>query len=70
MTDKDQGIYEKFTVIRNDGKSEPGQKHFGCQYFVLDITHDPFAKAALLAYADACEDEYPLLAQDIREALA
>jgi hypothetical protein len=37
---------------------------------VLDLSHDPFAKDAIKAYADACEAEYPLLAKDIREKIS
>ena len=59
------GLYKKFSVSRNDGKSEPGEKHENCQYFVLDITHDHFAIPALKAYAKACAMEYPLLARDL-----
>jgi hypothetical protein len=60
------GLYHKFTVTRTDGTSAPGQKHDGCEYFVLDITHDPHAYAALRAYADSCQKEYPKLADDLR----
>lgn len=60
------GRYHKFDIRRTDGKSEAGQKHFACDYFVLDLTHDKFAKAALNAYADACEAEFPVLADDLR----
>ncbi|MGE5523418.1 MAG: hypothetical protein ACM3SS_06875, partial [Rhodospirillaceae bacterium] len=66
MGDKSRGLYHKFNVERTDGSSAPGGKHHGCDYFVLDMTHDAFAKAALTAYADACEKEYPLLADDLR----
>lgn len=66
MGDTSRGLYGKFFVERTDGKSAPGQKHHDCDYFVLDITHDPYAKAALLAYADSCEAQYPLLAADLR----
>lgn len=66
---KDKGLYNKFTVIRNDGSSEPGMKHHNCDYFVLDITHDKFAIKALFAYANDCKDEYPLLAQAILDKL-
>lgn len=66
MSNKNLGIYSKFTVVRNDGKSAPGEKHDGCDYFVLDATHDKHAKAALLAYAESCKSEYPLLAADMR----
>lgn len=61
------GIYEKYTVTRNDGTGAPGKKHDGCQYFVLDLDHDPFAKGAILAYATACEKTHPVLAQDLME---
>lgn len=63
---KTRGLYDKFTVTRNDGSSEPGGKHHGCNYFVLDLTHDPHAAAALRAYADSCDADYPLLAADLR----
>lgn len=53
------GLYGKFNVTRTDGKSAPGQRHHGCDYFVLDVTHDPHAKPALAAYANSCEVEYP-----------
>ncbi len=66
MGDKSRGIYNKFHIERTDGKSAPGEKHHGCGYFVLDLTHDPHAIPALRAYADACEAEYPLLAADLR----
>ena len=59
------GLYAKFTVTRTDGQSEPGRKHDHCDYFVLDLTHDPFALPALKAYAEACRSEYPALASDL-----
>lgn len=66
MTDKTKtGLYNKFVVTRTDGTSEPGKKHEGCEYFVLDTTHDKHAYAALLAYAESCEPEYPALARDL-----
>lgn len=60
------GLVNKFAVYRTDGSSAPGGKHYGCDYFVLDITHDRFAAPALLAYAKACEKQYPKLARDLR----
>lgn len=60
------GLYNKFNVIRRtDGSSAPGRKHDGCRYFVLDLTHDPFARSAIIAYADACEGKCPELAADL-----
>lgn len=67
MGDPTRGLYNKFEVRRVDGSSEPGGKHHGCEYFVLDLTHDKHAPAALLAYANSCAAEYPLLAADLRE---
>jgi hypothetical protein len=60
------GLTEKFTVIRNDGKSQPGEKHHSCHYFVLDLVHDKHAANALEAYAESCSADYPALASDLR----
>lgn len=65
-TTEEQGLFLKFIVERTDGSSQPGGKHHGCEYFVLDLDHDKYAKAALVAYAKACQDELPALAADIR----
>jgi hypothetical protein len=70
MSDKTKGLYNKFEVKRTDGQSNAGGKHDSCEYFVLDLTHDPFAIPALMAYADACESEYPALAADLRKRAA
>jgi hypothetical protein len=67
--DKTRGIYKKFLVSRFDKTDELGGKHHRCQYFVLDCSHDPHAKAALEAYEKSCREEYPLLAKDIRTIL-
>jgi hypothetical protein len=66
MGDRNRGVYHKFNVVRTDGKSDPGQKHHNCFYFVLDCDHDPHAKAALEAYARSCKHEYPTLASDVQ----
>lgn len=71
MGDRERGLYGKFHITRTDGKSEPGEKHHGCDYFVLDITHDPHAIPALRAYAaSARKDGYDLLADDIEAKIA
>lgn len=69
MTDKKNiGIYHKFNVSRVDGTDMPGNKHFGCNYFVLDVTHDPFAKEALLTYiVEARQAGYRKLADELEE---
>lgn len=64
---KDRGIYNKFIVYRNDNRDVCGKKHFNCDYFVLDLTHDPFAIPAIKAYARACNNEFPKLAEELRE---
>ena len=60
---KKMGLYAKFFVSRVDGRDAPGDKHHGCDYFVLDITHDPYAIPALAAYARACRKDYPALSR-------
>ncbi len=63
MNDEERGLYRKFSVKRLNDKK---RKHVGCSYFVLDLNHDPYAAAALRAYADACEAAFPALASDLR----
>lgn len=65
IPDTKRGLYRKFDVSRTDGSSNPGGRHHGCKYFVLDLTHDRYAKVALLAYADACRADFPKLADDL-----
>lgn len=65
MGDKSKGLYNKFKITRMDGRGDRGEKHEGCQYFVLDLDHDPHALAALKAYANSCRSNYPLLANDL-----
>jgi|GEM_PF-3065583 len=64
-----KGLYQKFNVSRTDGTDAPAGKHHGCDYFVLDLTHDPFAIPAIAAYAAACEAKHPELAADLRNKL-
>lgn len=72
LHEHEQGLYRKFDVCRDDGSSEPGGKHHDCEYFILDMTHDRLARAALRAYADACVSTHPELSADLiaRYALA
>ncbi|KKM87223.1 hypothetical protein LCGC14_1271110 [marine sediment metagenome] len=63
---KKRGLYAKYRPVeRTDGRSAPGEKHHGCEYFVLDLTHDPHALPAIQAYANSCGADYPQLAVDI-----
>jgi hypothetical protein len=73
MGDRARGLYNKYLVYRVDRRDRRvNDKHSGCRYFVLDLTHDPHAKPALLAYAaSARADGYTALADDLeREAAA
>lgn len=60
-----QGLFHKFRVQRVDGSDRIGSKHYGCRYYVLDLTHDQHAPAAMRAYAAACRVTHPQLAADI-----
>jgi hypothetical protein len=61
----EQGLYAKYRVRRIDGSDQPGGRHEGCWYFVLDPTHDPAARDALRRYAELVADERPRLAADL-----
>ncbi len=63
--DRERGLYEKYMVTRTDGSDAGDCKHEYCEYFVLDLMHDPFALPALRAYRSACMKEYPELARDL-----
>ena len=61
-----KGVYHKYSVVRVDGRdSKPGGKHFDCEYFVLDLTHDPAARKAAIKYAGFVIAEKPDLAHDL-----
>jgi hypothetical protein len=66
MNMQDQGLYNKFNVSRTDGRDAAGEKHDGCEHFVLDMSHDRHALPALIAYADSCQADLPQLAADLR----
>jgi hypothetical protein len=70
VDDRRRGLYDKFSVLRIDGSSGPRGKHNNCDYFVLDLVHDRYARDAILAYAQACVGEYPALAEDLRSRAA
>jgi len=56
-----QGLYAKYSVQRADAS----ERHYDCEYFVLDVTHDPHAVPALMAYALSASEQYPVLAGDL-----
>jgi len=70
MNAPDKGLFKKFIINRIDGRDGAGDKHDGCEYFVLDLTHDKHAIPAIAAYAESCEREFPALANDLRAKVA
>ena len=64
--DATRGFYRKFNVFRIDERDEQGEKHDGCEYFVLDLDCDPHALPALEAYEKSCREAFPALAHDLR----
>jgi hypothetical protein len=54
-----KGLHEKYIVQRTDGKEED------CNYFVLNLTRDPHAIAAIEAYAKSCRESNPQLSLDL-----
>lgn len=69
MSSQPKGLYGKYTVLRNDGRDKPGGDRADADYFVLDLTHDKYAIAALSAYIDAlrADGAYPELVDDLLE---
>lgn len=66
--EKRLGIIGKYRVER---VNDPDGKHADCWYFVLDPTHDPIAREALMTYAtEAREHGYQALYDDILDRLA
>ncbi len=65
MPNPNLGLYCKYFVSRVDGRDAPGEKHFGCVCFVLDINHDPNVREALRAYAFNCATTLPKLSEDL-----
>lgn len=59
------GLFHKFRVERVDGRDRPGGDKEGAFYFVLDVANDPYARTALVAYAEACKYDENELAQDL-----
>lgn len=64
---KNEGLNpNKYLVLRQDGRDTPDEKHHGCEYFVLDLNHDPYARKALAAYAEAVHSTNYEFACDLR----
>lgn len=62
------GLAAKFRVERVDPEAQ--ERHKDCWVFVLDPRHDPLARVALKAYADAAKKAgYIALSADLRRKL-
>lgn len=79
IPDTDRGLYPKYRAFKIEGVNEimPGVpirvagipvEEVSVAFFLLKF-HDPFARIAIKAYADACEATYPKLAADLRRKL-
>lgn len=68
-TDTDDGLTlgGRFLVER---LGDVTGKHRDCWFFVLDLDHDSHAVAALRAYADSVEPDFPVLAHQLRTKAA
>lgn len=62
-------MYGKYEVRRADRRDEPGEKHADCKLFVLDLTHDVHARAALQHYGRLVATDRPALKTDIEDLL-
>jgi len=62
LRDEERGLYRKYYVRK---LNDPTGKHKNCFFFVLDLTHDPYAIQAAQTYADACRGRYPILAKEL-----
>jgi hypothetical protein len=65
LPDSEQGVYKKYFVYRADGSDKPGGKHRGDEYFVLNLTTDVHARAALRTYAESCRETHPQLSAEL-----
>jgi len=57
------GLYPKYQVQKIH---DPENRHIDCEFFVLDLRHDPAARFAARGYATFISKENPELAKDIR----
>jgi hypothetical protein len=67
--DRTRGLYRKYVVYRTAPSGAGPLTEVTEPCFVLRYLTDPHARAALAAYADSCEQDYPNLATDLRHAL-
>lgn len=68
--DTNRGLSHKFNVTRIDGSDAPGERNHGHRYLVLDLDKlptDAHAKAAVIAYAESCEDDFRMICSAIAD---
>jgi hypothetical protein len=64
---KEAGLEHRYDITH---RNDPEGKHNNCAYFVLDISHDPLARKALITYLEAADEDGQFrLAEDLRELL-
>lgn len=63
-TDAQRGLYRKYELFRVNEDPDHHYQIFE-PFFVLRYATDRHARAALVAYAESCRDEYPQLAADL-----
>ena len=61
-----EGLDRKYVVNRVD---DPAGKHSECEYFVLDLTHDPIARLAAGTYAHTVREDNPELFRELSHRL-
>jgi hypothetical protein len=74
IPDAERGLYAKYRAYELLYEDPPGNPPTGQQevtdpFFLLKFK-DPHARRALLVYALSCEEQYPLLARDLRQKLS
>jgi len=60
-----KGLYGKYRIEKADGTPVDPR----AIYFTLRIDTDPFARAAIRAYVNACRGQVPELARDLEMVL-
>lgn len=62
-----EGLEDRYFVERlTPSSSQPPKLHVGCDYFVLDLTHDGVARDAAWAYCDELPPHRKRLADELR----
>jgi len=56
----EKGLYPKYTVIKNDNKTDPE-----ADYFVLRLDKDHHARVAAQAYANSIKEENRTLSMEL-----